>query len=390
MRNTKKRIVKKKYTRRTTRGGGNKSNLTKLLKTAKKIIHGENTMPEGPIKTNIIEEKINSLNEYQNKSTVINDFLRDELSNYCEKNIRDDSEEDFIEDMENDIEYVVDCIKELDELFMDSKVPIFDDQTVLFRGTDKYYSDEMSKAYISTTKTIDHLFYMMENGDEFVSNKAQCCLNVLIIDKKHKIPYLDLEVTPSENSHSKWGYQQEVLLPRGLKTDLLGEYTYNYAGIDFKTYVYKVKTVDNKEYKIPDNLDNYDHHNAEIKVESEDVNFLITNQKKEIDNILSYATLSNQEDMQTFYEEFQMIDEYITSMAYSGMIYFCTKKVYIKKCEIILTKLKEIVYMLKTVDNLCKPHCKDKLSDIQYKIDEMLKNEDYITSSNYIAIPKCT
>jgi len=389
---TKKRIVKRKYTRKrknrknSKKIGGTRT-LREIIDEGVPITPRSNTMPDGDLKTKIIAGTVPALEVYQKKSTVINDFIRQELSDFSDMNIRDMTEGDFMDELEQTVQETYENIMELDSLFLDQTAPFFTEKTVLYRGTQKHYPEEISRGYISTTKTIDHLFHMMKNGDDFLSDKTQCCLNVLIIEPKYKIPYLDLEVNKSENPRSKWGYQQEVLLPRGLKPELIGEYTYPHDGIDYKTYVYEIKTVDENEYKIPEHIIDQ----TDLIVDKLDVKFLITEQKKEIENLYSYLApmdSMNQEKTEDLYGEFQHFEDYINDISSKGMIYFCTKKYYIQQCTIILTYVNNILDIYINNDNLRKPNCKDRLIVIKTKVNKMLEDKEYITRTNFIEIPK--
>ena len=51
-------------------------------------------------------------------------------------------------------------------------------------------------------------------GDNVLSKN--CCINILVLDSN--IPYIDLE-----NIVERWSYQKEVLLPRGLKSEIINE-----------------------------------------------------------------------------------------------------------------------------------------------------------------------
>jgi hypothetical protein len=384
MRTIKNRIIKKKYTLKKI--GGEKT-LTEIIDEAVPILPGSNTMPEGELKTKIIAGTIPALRVYQNKSTVINDFIRQELSDFSAMDISDITEPDFMDDMAQTVRETVEEIMELDSLFQDETTPFFNEKTVLYRGTQKHYPEQISRAFISTTKTIDHLFHMMKNGDDFLSDKTQCCLNVLLIDPKYRIPYLDLEVSESENPDSKWGYQQEVLLPRGLKPVLIGEYMYPYDGIDYKTYVYEIKVVKGKKYKKPEHIIDQ----TDLVVDNKEVVFLTTTQKEQINNLQTYMAemdSSNQEEMQDLYGEFQSMEEFMYDINSKGMMYFCTTKYYKKECSVILTQIKNIIDLFLTNNNLRKPECKTILIAIKKKVDKMLKKREYITRTNFIEIPR--
>jgi hypothetical protein len=198
-----------------------------------------------------------SIYEYQEKSHFMNGFLRDNVAFYTEgdlfslfKMFNEYTDFDRIKwyiinkDKINIVKTIrtylpieirdkIKKISAIDYLFNDEKCPKFTGQTILYRGTDQLYNDEtkfIDPAFISTTKTIDTLFTV---PDKFIDKKNKCCIHVLLVDPG--IPYIDLE-----KEDSRWKYQKEVLLPRGLKFERIHTGTYTYSNEQYAAFLYKI------------------------------------------------------------------------------------------------------------------------------------------------------
>lgn len=136
-------------------------------------------------------------------------------------------------------------VHNIDQAFVSEAATVFDKKTVLFRGTEEHNYKESSTvpqnitaSFTSTTKSLDSVL-------EFINKEDRCCLNILIVDAG--VPYLDMEL-----NQDFWKNQREVLLPRGLKMELIDEteYVFDDSGF-YKTYIYHITTVEPGKYSIP-------------------------------------------------------------------------------------------------------------------------------------------
>ena len=136
-------------------------------------------------------------------------------------------------------------VHNIDQAFVSEAATTFDKKTVLFRGTEEHNYKESSTvpqnitaSFTSTTKSLDSVL-------EFINKEDRCCLNILIVDAG--VPYLDMEL-----NQDYWKQQREVLLPRGLKMELIDETEYMFDDSGFyKTYIYHITTVEPGKYSIP-------------------------------------------------------------------------------------------------------------------------------------------
>ena len=136
-------------------------------------------------------------------------------------------------------------VHNIDQAFVSEATTTFDKKTVLFRGTEYHNYKESSTvpqnitaSFTSTTKSLDSVL-------EFINKEDRCCLNILIVDAG--VPYLDMEL-----NQDYWKQQREVLLPRGLKMELIDETEYMFDDSGFyKTYIYHVTTIELGKYSIP-------------------------------------------------------------------------------------------------------------------------------------------
>jgi len=341
------------------------------------------------------EEK-SSLFLYQDSSMKINNFHRigydtfselklkkddnyegnDYDDNYEYKNFfdKDDDDDDHVKkDFKDYVYSFLDEIDSIDNAFTNNNCPKTTKKTILFRGTEENFTNEgnIEKSYISTTKTLEALFYMISKGDNVLSK--DCCINILILD--HNIPYIDLE-----SIVERWSYQKEVLLPRGLKSEIINESDFEHNNSIFKVYIKKISLKNNDKYKLP-NIQKYDGIDAKI------LNFFFNKQRLEIIK-LSKMFLDNN-DWTDEKEDFYDLLEYLYDLYNKGIIYICTKKRYNKLCKHILDTLKNIVTeMIKS--NIVKDNCKPKLKKTLKTINKILKTkEQIITPKKFIEVIDC-
>jgi hypothetical protein len=332
--------------------------INSLLEGAEFVESGKNTTKD--IYDSVLsKEEKGSFERYQEKSILINGFVREGFDYFTTEAVNRDSDnpkEEFMEETEMDSEYKLDDIKNIDNVFL-HKSPRFNKKTVLFRGTDDFYGE--GKGYTSTTKNFQNLFTMMERGDNFLSVQNKCCINMLIVEQG--IPYLDLEI---DGSH--WLYQQEVLLPRNLNFAVVGESSYDYKGIEYKVYIYHVTLIDG-EYMIADNdYEQFDIHNDSLFIKEKDLLFLLKTQTKELPKMIKYM-YDDEDVMQDLYT----IREELTYFLTRNVRFLCTKTKYLYICEKFLSSLKMLIKDV-TDKNIVKPEYVANIEEINKKIDDRI------------------
>ena len=218
------------------------------------VIECEDNKGEGAAPIAFLDE---SIDEYQDKSYFINGFLRDNVKFYVERGlfylfkmfkeyVDIDRIKWYINTKDNvninktikkylplEIRDKIKKISAMDYLFNHSQCPKFANQTVLYRGTDQIYDDSPTfndPAFVSTTKTVETLFTI---PDKFIDKEIKCCIHVFLIDQG--VPYIDLE-----KENSRWSYQKEVLLPRGLVFNKISTGTYTNDDEVYNAFLYKV------------------------------------------------------------------------------------------------------------------------------------------------------
>lgn len=359
-----------------------KNNLSNTLLTQATEFKTYDTNKHEQFLLSLSPEQRNSLNSYQKSSIKINGFHRtgyDVLSE-MKLNISDDDYDDGNDnDVKNDFMDLVDSflkeINSIDSVFTKTNCPKTTDKTILFRGTEKYYGEQnkqtIEKSYISTTKSLEALFDMKSKGDEVLSK--DCCINILVVDPN--IPYLDLE-----NNIERWTYQQEVLLPRGLKSQTIGNTTFEHNNSRYNVYLINVTLNKTNEYELP-GIQKYDGANPK------NLDFFFNEQTNEI------IKLSNmfQED-KDWSDEKEDIDEllqYIYNQSNKGIKYVCTKERYKKLCNHILETLKKIIPKM-IISMGVKENCKLNLPNTLDSINKILiSTKKIITPTKYIEITEC-
>lgn len=218
------------------------------------VIECEDNKGEGAAPIAFLDE---SIDEYQDKSHFINGFLRDNVEFYVEDGLfylfkmfneyvdyddikwyinnhdKDNIENTIKKYLPLEIRDKIKKITAMDYLFNHTLCPKFASQTVLYRGTDQIYDESPTfndPAFVSTTKTLETLFTI---PDEFIDKSKKCCIHVFLIDQG--VPYIDLE-----KKNSKWSYQREVLLPRGLVFNKISTGTYTNDDGVYNAFLYKV------------------------------------------------------------------------------------------------------------------------------------------------------
>jgi len=292
-----------------------------------------------------------AIEEYQNFSYNINGFLRNIVDYYSNKSIAQvfrDCHEDFPNnDKKLQIE-LTKCIKQnisktlkiintFDFIFENKLCPTFTNKTVLFRGTEQPYqtesTEQINKAYLSTTKTLDNLFVMQKKGDKILSknktNNKGCCINILLVDAG--IPYLDLELPENE-----WNYQQEILLPRNLAVTLIGEDKYTYETTEYTVFVFTVKLYNTNKYIAPEIILNFDLIQPKKMID------LLTRQKDLIFALISKIQNNDSTDSNNVINIITNIEIMLDDYSLKVIKYFCSKEKYISICKYILGELQKM------------------------------------------------
>jgi len=121
----------------------------------------------------------------------------------------------------------------LDSVFNHPACPRFTKPTILFRGGNLDFEykqvvekgEPLQKSFISTTKKLNTLFYIIPNIEQKPDGKLNAMpivVNILIVDAD--IPYIDLY---NENSRPIDKEQDEILLPRGLIYEYIASSMYS-------------------------------------------------------------------------------------------------------------------------------------------------------------------
>ena len=302
-----------------------------------------------------------AIEEYQDFSYKINGFLRENVIDYysnksiselfrmCGQDIPSSSNDKKMQITINkcikqNIDNTMQIINTLDYIFENDACPTFKNKTVLFRGTEYPYEKEsidktiieknsiINKGFLSTTKTLDNLFSMYKKGDKILSKNNKCCVNILIVNEG--IPYLDLEV-----DESKWGYQQEILLPRDLELILLGEDKYLFETVEYKVYLYKVQLYNNNDNKyIPSKINlTFD------LIELQKMVHLLTVQKESIYDLTNKIKKDNNNpNLTTINDKIENIELILDTYSLNVIKYVCTKQRYIVICNNIIEQLKKM------------------------------------------------
>jgi len=326
----KSKTKKTKTTKKTTKTTKTKTNL-KFKKPQNVLFESAesftDTYPIDKWRDDFEEQEISfddAVKKYQDFSFSINGFLRKEADYYsdlsitelfkkCGESIDDidfkDIQNIITNCINNDKQKTFEIIDALDYVFENSTCPKLKN-TVLFRGTDHPYEKEnpISKAFTSTTKSLQNLFDMQKKGDLVISKK--CCINALIVDD---VPYLDLGAIDNE-----WSYQQEVLLPRGLEFTLLGENMFK----KYHVYLYSVKMT--TKYEIPPVKMSFD------LIDPAKMDHLLL-QKERILNLKQFSP-----------SKIDDIDDLLDTCSSTVIRFYCEKSRFIEICRFILDKLKTI------------------------------------------------
>jgi hypothetical protein len=212
-------------------------------KHKKNIRHGGNGDFE--YISNLDNQETDILRKYTERHDLYPLFMR---SNKNVKPLYDQMDQEEIYDIERKIAKLNELIRNINiiDTIMINKAPVVKEDTVVYRGTKNTKEDApylgINEAYISTSKTIDAL---SKNTWRFL--EEDCCIYKITIKKG--VPYLNLsKLSYFGEQHTE--NQEEILLPRGLKTSLVSEDETDIEGNMYKTYNVVVELNNQEKYSI--------------------------------------------------------------------------------------------------------------------------------------------
>jgi hypothetical protein len=181
-----------------------------------------------------------------------------------------------------------------------------------------------------------------------------------------------------ENNSDRWKYQEEVLLPRGLNSEIIEESIIKYNSVDFKVYVMRVMLSNNETvYNVPE-LPNND------SVDIKNIKFIIDEQRSEIINLSNMFIDTG--DWTDEKEDINELIEYIYDLKKKGSF---TQEDYSKICKKILNTLKIAISGMIESDSVID-ECKINLKPALDKVEEILNSEEQlITPERFVEVKKC-
>jgi hypothetical protein len=195
--------------------------------------------------SNLDNQETEILRKYTERHELYPLFLR---SNKNYKPLYDQMDQEEIYDIERKIDKLNDLVNNINIIdnIMTNKAPVSKEDITVYRGTKNTKEDApylgINEAYISTSKTIDAL---SKNTWRFL--EEDCCIYKITIKKG--VPYLNLsKLSYFGEQHTE--NQEEILLPRGLKTSLVYEDETDIEGIMYKTYNVVVELNNQEKYSI--------------------------------------------------------------------------------------------------------------------------------------------
>jgi hypothetical protein len=150
-----------------------------------------------------------------------------------------------IDDKINKLNELVKNINTIDNI-MSNKSPVTNEDIIVYRGTKNHANDEpylgINKAYISTSKSLNAI---EKNTWRFL--RHDCCLYKITIKKG--VPYINLsKISYFGEQHRE--NQEEILLPRGLKTSLESVSETDIQGDIYKTYNVIIELNNKDKYSV--------------------------------------------------------------------------------------------------------------------------------------------
>ena len=236
-----KKIKKHFIKKNKTRAKNKNKNSTKYNK---KIRRGGND-GEFEYIANLDSEEIDILRKYTERHDSYSLLLRSD-KNY--KSLYDDMDNQEIYDIDDKINKLNELVKNINTIdnIMSNKSPVTNEDIIVYRGTTNHANDEpylgINKAYISTSKSLNAI---EKNTWRFL--RHDCCLYKITVKKG--VPYINLsKISYFGEQHRE--NQEEILLPRGLKTSLESVSETDIQGNNYKTYNVIIELNNQEKYSI--------------------------------------------------------------------------------------------------------------------------------------------
>jgi hypothetical protein len=237
-----KKSIKKSINKRITKRITKRKSKYLIQKTKNKKIYGGNFESIDDYLTDIEKEALKTYTSGQD--LFVNKVLRID-DNY--KDFYDTLNNQEIYDKNLKIKETIEKIIIIDNI-MKSKATIVNDDLIVYRGTQNKKEDEpylgINKGYISTSKSLNAI---QKNSWRFLSQTDNCCLYIYTIKKN--VPYINLSKISyfGEGNESN---QEEILLPRGLKTTLVSTNITEMYDQPYKTYNVTIELNNQEKYDI--------------------------------------------------------------------------------------------------------------------------------------------
>lgn len=250
-----KRIKKRSFKKNKTMNKRRSKTMNKH-KNKKNDRHGGNGDFE--YISNLDNQETDILRKYTERHDLYPLFMRSNknynpLYNQSNKNYKplyDQMNELEIYDIEGKIDKLNELVRNINIIdnIMTNKAPIVKQDIIVYRGTKNTQEDApylgVNEAYISTSKTLDAL---SKNTWRFLED--DCCIYKITI--KTGVPYINLsKISYFGEQHTD--NQEEILLPRGLKTTLesVSETYIKAEGATYKTYNVVIELNNQDKYSV--------------------------------------------------------------------------------------------------------------------------------------------
>jgi hypothetical protein len=234
--------IKKRFIKRNKTRSKNKNKIT--IRRNKKITRGgENGDFE--YMANLDSQEIDILRKYTERHDLYSILLRSD-KNY--KTLYDEMNNQEIYDIDDKINKLNELVKNINTIdnIMSNKSPVTNEDIIVYRGTKNHVNDEpylgINKAYISTSRSLNAI---EKNTWRFLEH--DCCLYKITIKKG--VPYINLsKISYFGEQHRE--NQEEILLPRGLKTSLESVSETDIQGDIYKTYNVIIELNNQDKYSV--------------------------------------------------------------------------------------------------------------------------------------------
>jgi hypothetical protein len=194
---------------------------------------------------NLDSQEIDILRKYTERHDLYSVLLRSD-KNY--KSLYDEMDNQEIYDIDDKINKLNELVKNINTIdnIMSNKSPVTNEDIIVYRGTKNHANDEpylgINKAYISTSKSLNAI---EKNTWRFL--RHDCCLYKITIKKG--VPYINLsKISYFGEQHRE--NQEEILLPRGLKTSLESVSETDIQGDIYKTYNVIIELNNQDKYSV--------------------------------------------------------------------------------------------------------------------------------------------